>query len=112
MKTLEFIIEKEAWEVRVFPQEEYNTFIGIDSEAQVDINMKQMAFCQERITTEVLEHEMTHIYFDKCCLRSVNDFTVEQVEEIIAEFVPKYCRKIINLSKKLRKAIDKKVLED
>ncbi len=39
-------------------------------------------------------------------------FTVEQIEEIVAEFVPKYGRKIFNVSRELKKAIEKRLLDE
>lgn len=112
MIKFDFKIEDENWSINVFPQEEYDITIGCDSEAAVDVNQRKAAFCMERITREVIEHEITHIYFNKCCLSSVEMFTVEQIEEIVAEFVPKYGRKIFQVSLELKKAIQKKILED
>lgn len=112
MKEFKFIIDDESWEVAILPKDEYDSMLGCDSEAQVDVNQRQMAFCLERITKEILEHEITHIYFNKCCLSSVDTFTVDQVEEIVAEFVPKYSKKITVVAKLLKKTIDKAMLEE
>jgi hypothetical protein len=105
MRQFEFKIDKDVWTVRVFPQEEYDEAVGDDSEAEVDVNQRVMSFCEERITHEVIEHELTHIYFCKCCLGSVDLFNNDQIQEILAEFVPRYSRTIISLAKKLMKKV-------
>lgn len=112
MIKFDFKIENDVWNVALLSQEEYNSAVDYESEAYVDVNQRKIVFNYNRITRAIIEHEMTHIYFDLCCLRSVDEFKVEQMEEIVAEFVPKHARKIFKVSRDLRKKIDEKMLED
>lgn len=112
MQELEFKINKEIWIIKLYPENEYIENVGDDSEAEVDVNQKVIAFCQNRITRDVLEHEITHIYFDKCCLRSIDSFTKDQMEEFVAEFVPRYSREIIKIAKNLEKKIEELLIEN
>jgi hypothetical protein len=68
-----------------------------------------MAFNHEILHQETIEHELTHVFFNRCCLSSIDNLTIEQADEFIAEFMPKYSRKIIAAGEKLRKIIDKKL---
>lgn len=111
MKEFSLKIDKDLWVIRIFPEEEYVFCIDSSSEAETDVNQKSISFVQERITRDVIEHEVTHAYFDKLCLRSCNEFDLRQMEEIIAEFIPKYGRDIIKTSKKLQKEVDKLIKE-
>lgn len=111
MKEFQLKIDKEVWTMRLFPQDEYELIIASDSEAETDTNLKCICFLQERITRTVIEHEITHVYFDKLCLRSCDSFDLRQMEEILAEFIPRYSRDIIKTSKKLQKEIDKQLKE-
>lgn len=112
MKQFQFKIDKDVWTIQLLSKEEYESLIGLDSEAQTDINQRIISFHIDRITKDVIEHEMTHTYFEKLCLRSCDNFTIMQMEEIIAEFVPRYARDIIKSSTKLKKTIDKTLMEE
>lgn len=111
MIKFDFIIEDNPWKVTLLSEEEYNTGVDSTSEAEVDLNQRQIVFNYNRLTIPTIEHEITHIYIDHCCLRSVDNFETRQMEEIIAEFVPKHARKIIKVSRELKKIIDKKILD-
>lgn len=107
MIIIDFKILDKKWKIRILKKKKYRRKHGDDS---VAINMgwkRCIDVPPSGIDIETIIHEVGHAYMHEMCLKSTNEITAADVEEIFMELLSKRGREILDLSDNLLGEINK-----
>jgi hypothetical protein len=101
MGKLKFEVLGKEWQLKVLSSKKYVNKHGYDSLA-VTLGWKRKIFVHgEGVDKETLIHELLHAYLHEMCLKSSNDISTDDLEEIFCEFLSKRGRELLDLADSL-----------
>lgn len=101
MEKLKFEILGKKWSLKVLTPKKYVKKHGYDSVA-ITLGWKRKIFIHGKgIDKETLVHELVHAFLHELCLKSTNDISTDDLEEIFAELMAKYGMELLNLADSL-----------
>jgi len=107
MKKIKFEILGKKWSLKVFSPQKYTKKHGYDSLAVTIMWKRKIAVHGEGVDKETIIHELVHAYMHEFCLKSTNDISAEDLEEIFCEMMAKWGREILDMADSLLVMIDK-----
>jgi hypothetical protein len=98
---LEFRVLGKAWELRPMAKRRYAKKHGKDSVAITRTDKRIVYLSPFGMDLETITHELVHVYKYEMCLNSMNDLTLDDMEEFYAEFLAKFGYEILDLAESL-----------
>ena len=100
-------INGDEWSVLVLHDEDYEKKHGNDSVGTTEVKTKVITLRESNSAeNETIRHEIYHCYYDYLCLGSSESISLEDLEEINAEF---YAKNVIKMEKTVEEV--KKIVE-
>jgi hypothetical protein len=106
MITIKFEILNKEWVLRVLKRKKYNRTNGNDSVAITDGWKRRIDIAPNGVDYETLVHELVHAYLVEMCVKTTNEITVSDLEEVYAELMAKRGRELLDLADKLMVQIE------
>jgi hypothetical protein len=89
------------WILRLMKRKRYDQKNGSDSVAITTMHKRRIDLGPDGRDLETIVHELVHAYLYELCLRSTNDLSVDDLEEIFAELMAKRGRELLDLADSL-----------
>jgi hypothetical protein len=109
MYIVEFKVLNKKWKIRILEKKKYTKRYGEDSVAITLAYRRLIYLHPEGLDLETIVHELVHAFMSELCIKSTNEITPDDLEEIFAELMAKRGKELLQLADELFFKIHNKV---
>ena len=101
MLTIDFTILNKNWVIKILSKNKYVKKHGRDSVAMCLMYKRTIVVHPSGIDLSTIKHELVHAYLYEMCIKSTEEITANDMEEIFAEFFGNRGREALDLADRL-----------